>query len=54
MTVLPARARRVSTTTGLQIDTGGSQVTVEVVGMKAGTEVVQTVTLESEGQVKRW
>lgn len=41
MTVLPARARRVSTTTGLQIDTGGSQVTMEVVGMKAGTGVVQ-------------
>lgn len=41
MTVLPARARRVSTTTGLQIDTGGSQVTLEVVGMKAGTGVVQ-------------
>lgn len=42
MTVLPARARRVSTPTGLQIDSGGSQVTMEVVGMKAGTGVVQS------------
>lgn len=41
MTALPARARRVSTTTGLQIETGGSRVPVEVVGMKAGTGVVQ-------------